>query len=243
MSTHATGTGNGSPQGDPNVVVIREKRGWFGPTLVIFGVLGTLFAVYLGLAAVNILPSFLKNPFERQVTEHTGPALLVSITDNSEFLAAKGSFQVVVDYEEGRRLIPSWVSGCKALFVGYGDVDASVDVSGLTEENIQISADGTEVTITLPEPQLSDVDSDVRESYKFSEDRGLLERFTGMFTDSSECVPTEHLFQLAEDKIAQAARESDLIDRAKQNTEIWLEGLVRGFGFERVTVTFAPNPA
>jgi hypothetical protein len=233
MTTQPGGT-------DPRVVVVRERGGWFGKFLVVIGLLGVLFAMWIGLAALNFLPSIFKNPFQKQVTEHTGPVLLESIEDAADFLAAKGSFQVVVDYEEGRQYIPSWVAGCKAIFVGYGEVDAYVDVSSLSENAIVISGD--EVTITLPEPTLSDVDSDVTESYKISEDRGIVERFTGVFTDSAECVSTQELFKLAETKIAAAAEASDLKDRAEQNTRIWLEGMLKSIGFERATITFEPNP-
>ncbi len=233
MTTEPSGT-------DPRVVVVRERGGWFGKALILLGLLGVMFAMYIGLAMLNFLPSIFKNPFEKQVSEHTGPVLLESIEDAAEFLAAKGSFQVVVDYEEGRRYIPSWVAGCKAIFVGYGEVDAFVDVSGLTEDAIVINGD--EITVTLPEPQLSDVDSDVTESYRIAEDRGIVERFTGIFTDSAECVSTQQLFQLAEEKIAAAAEESDLRDRAEQNTRVWLEGMLRSLGFERVTINFEPHP-
>src|SRR5262245_6955743 len=114
MTTQPGGT-------DPKVVVVRERGGAFGKILLLIGILWVVFATWIGLAALNFLPSIFKNPFQKQVTEHTGPVLLESIEDASEFLAAKGSFQVVVDYEEGRQYIPSWVAGCKAIFVGYGE--------------------------------------------------------------------------------------------------------------------------
>jgi len=232
---------SGSPESDPRVVVVRERGGRFGTALIVIGLVGVFFAVYLGLAAINFLPSIFKNPFEKQVSEHTGPVLLEQIEDAADFLAAKGTFQVVVDYEEGRRYIPSWVAGCKAIFVGYGEVDAFVDVSGLSEDALVITGD--EITVNLPDVQLSDVDSDVTESYRISEDRGIVERFTGIFTDSAECVSTQQLFQLAEDKITAAAEASDLKDRARQNTKVWLEGLLRSLGFERVTINFEPSRA
>lgn len=228
---------------EPNVVVLKQGGGWFGKLLVFVGIVGVLCAGYLGLAAFKLLPSFFKNPFETTVTQDSGPILLESIRDASEFLAAEGSFQVVVTYEEDRKFIPSWLAGCKAVFVGNGDVQATVDVASLGEDAIQISADGKEVTITLPEPKLSDVDSDISESYVLAEDRGVWDRFTGMFSSNPQCASELQLLSYAEERISQAAEDSGLVERAEQNTEIWLKGMLHSLGYERVTITFTPNPA
>ena len=228
---------------EPNVVVVKQGGGWFGKFLVFVGVVGVLCAGYLGLAAFNFLPSFFKNPFGTDVSQDSGPILLESIRDASEFLAAEGSFQVVVTYEEDRRFIPSWLAGCKAVFVGNGDVQATVEVASLGEDAIQISADGKEITVTLPEPKLSDVDSNISESYVLAEDRGVWDRFTGMFTSNPQCASELQLLSYAEERISQAAQDSGLIERAEKNTEIWLKGMLARLGYERVNVTFVPNPA
>ncbi|HEY7226352.1 MAG TPA: DUF4230 domain-containing protein [Micromonosporaceae bacterium] len=240
MSTQPSGTG-----AEPNVVVIKERGGWFGKLLVTVGFLGVLGAVYLGLGAIHLLPSFIKNPFETTTTEHSGPVLVESIRDANQFLAAEGTFQVVVDREDSLRILGvnvGWASGCRAVFVGYGDVNAQVDVSGLTEDAIQISADGQAVTITLPEPQLSDVDPDVTESYVLAQQEGIWQRIQGFFSGGTGCPSELELVQAAEGKISEAAKQSDLVQRAEQNTRTWLEGMAHSLGYERVTVNFTPNP-
>jgi hypothetical protein len=236
MSTQSGGT-------EPNVVVVKKGVGVLGGLVIFAGIAGVLCAGYLGLAAFNFLPSFFKNPFATTVTQDSGPILLESIRDASEFLAAEGSFQVVVTYEEDRQFIPSWLAGCKAIFVGNGDVQATVDVSQLAEDAIEISADGTEISITLPKPELSDVDSDVTESFVLAEERGVWDRFTGMFSSNPECASELQLLSYAEERISAVAQESGLIERAEANTEVWLRGLLRSLGYERVNITFTPNPA
>src|SRR6266545_368095 len=50
------------------------------------------------------------------------------------------------------------------------------------------------------------------------------------------------LYQLADRRIQAAAQQSDLITRAEQNTRATLEGMLRGLGYTRVTVTFTGPP-
>jgi hypothetical protein len=161
--------------------------------------------------------------------------------DLSLFVAARGNFQVVVDYKEDRAYVPAFISSYHVLFVGQGSVDAYVDFANLDEDAITVSPDGTEVTITLPEPQLSEVRLDVNESRIYSLDEGLFENIRDLV--SEDVNRQGQLYQLAVDKIETAARESELLERARENTRIKLEGMMRALGFERVTINFAANPA
>ena len=64
----------------------------------------------------------------------------------------------------------------------------------------------------------------------------LLDRIGDLFSDnpaSEQAVQT-----LAARRIGDAARASDLTSRAERNTAAMLRELLRGLGFERVTVTF-----
>ena len=47
---------------------------------------------------------------------------------------------------------------------------------------------------------------------------------------------------LAEEKIARAAADSDLLRRAEDSTRELLTGLAGSFGYEEVTVRFEPAP-
>jgi len=51
------------------------------------------------------------------------------------------------------------------------------------------------------------------------------------------------LYQEAEDRMARAALDSDLADRAEDNTRTMLTGLARSLGVDEVTVTFEADPA
>jgi hypothetical protein len=229
-----------APQAGGSVVVVKQRRGWAGPFLVMIGLIGLLCAGYLGAAALKLVPEF-KNPFATQVEDRSGPVLLESIQDLSLFVAARGNFQVVVDYREDRAYVPDFISSYHVLFVGHGSVEAYVDFASLTEDAIKVSADGTEVTITLPEPQLSEVRLDVNQSRIYSLDEGIFETLRNLVRE--DVNRQGKLYQLAVDKIETSAEQSDLIERARTNTRITLEGMMRALGFARVTINFTTNPA
>jgi hypothetical protein len=238
MSTQSTGTG--SATGEPNVVVIRQRAGWGGRILVIIGLIGLLCAGYLALSTVSLIPK-IHNPFAAQTQDKSSPVVLQSIQDLSLFVAARGNFQVVVDYQQDHAYVPDFISSYHALFVGVGSVDATVDFSKLSQGAIQVSGDGKQVTVTLPEPQLSDVHLDINQSHVYSLDTGLLDKIQSLVT--ADYNQQGQLYQLASDKIKQAAIQSELVQRAEDNTRITLEGMLKSLGYERVTINFQTNPA
>lgn len=207
---------------------------------------------YLGMAALlalalfagagklgNFLPS-LPNPFESHTVDRTQPALLQSLADLSEYHAASGNFQVIVDTEKDTKFVPSFIRGERTVYVAGGSVDAVVDFSQLDERSIQVSPDRTSVTIVLPAPAVADPTVDAEQSRVVSRDRGVLDRIGSAFSDNPS---TERpLILAAEQKMRDAANTSDLRARAEDNTRKMLEGMVRALGYANVSVTFSPAP-
>jgi len=225
---------------EPMVVYVREPKHWGRRLLVFVGVLGLFCAGGFALATANLLPSFIKNPFATEKIDRSGPVLLESIEGMNKLVSAEGNFQIVVDYEEDVPYVPSFIAGYHALLVVNGSVDAFVDLSKVTEDSIQISADGTEVTLTLPEPELSDVHIDVTATQYYSLNQGILNNLKDLFTEDTN--RQGQLYQIATDKIRAAAIESKLLDFAKERARANMESFLRGLGFERVTINFAPSP-
>jgi Protein of unknown function (DUF4230) len=218
------------------VYVPREESGrWGRRLLALVGTFGVLVALFFGLKSVDLLPDF-RNPFATQTTDRTGPVLLQSIVDLKQYTAAEGNFQVIVDYEESKRFVPSPIFGERTLFVGVGRVDAYVDFSGLTEGAITQSADRRSIEIKLPPPVLKEPVIDMNNSRVVDQDRGLFNRVGDFF--SNDPNKTQQMNQLAQQKIAEAAQQSGLTQRAEINTRAMLEGLFRSLGYEEVTVTF-----
>jgi hypothetical protein len=199
-----------------------------------------LIAAVVGLAlvvlAVDRVGDWISgwgDPLEQRVVDRSTPPLLLALDDLSEYHAATGSFQVVVDQERDTPWVPSAISGERTRFLATGSVDAFVDFSALDERRVTVS--GERVTLTLPAPRLADADIDPDNSRVLDRDRGVVERVGGMFDDGDD---QGELYALAEDKLAAAAAGSDLRDRAEQNTRDMLTGLIRSLGYDRVTVSF-----
>ncbi|MFY1697455.1 MULTISPECIES: DUF4230 domain-containing protein [unclassified Solwaraspora] len=185
--------------------------------------------------AAGMLPSW-RNPFAQEETDRTQPPVLQSIQDLSRFVAAEGTFQVVVDLEQDRRYVPDFLLNERTLFVGVGAVEAYVDFGQIGEDAIIVAEDGLSAEIRLPAPQLTDADLDLANSYVFAEQRGLLNRLGEVF--GGDPNRQRQVYQLAEERIAAAARDSGIAERAENNTRKMLAGLLRSLGYETVTVTF-----
>ena len=203
---------------------------------------GVTFVVIVGLCfglrAVNVLPSF-DNPFAEQETDRSQPVLLQSMRDLSRYVAADGTFQVIVDLQENRENIPDFLLNQRTLFVGSGSVEAYVDFSSLAEGAIEVDEENNTAKITLPAPQLSDAALDMNRSYVVAEERGLLNRIGDAFR--SDPAKQQRVYQEAQNRITEAARQSGLDQRARENTQKMLESLLARLGYTSVTVTYA-NP-
>ena len=209
------------------------RMGWLAVAALV-----VILALLLGLSAVQLLPR-LRNPFAETSVDRSQPALLKSITALSRYEAASGSFQVIVDLAKRSSFLPSFIEGTDTLFVGAGTDIAFVDFSGLKGKAIAVSANHTGVTITLPPAQLEPAVLNVKQSYVFAEQQGLLNRVGNFF--SSNPNNQQHVYILAQEKIQAAARRSPLIPDAERNTTAMLSGLMHSLGFQRVTVIFMPT--
>ena len=179
------------------------------------------------------------DPLEQEVVDRSTPPLLLALDDLTEYHAATGSFQVVIDQERDTPYVPSAISGERTSLLATGSVDAYVDFTDLDAGGVQLSADGTSATITLPAPRLDTPQVDVANSRVLDRDRGLLDRVGDAVAD--EPADDTALYAAAGEQMAGAAAASDLRARAEENTRDMLAGLGASFGFPTVTVTFAPS--
>src|SRR5262249_56950885 len=133
----------------------------------------------IALSAVHLLPQ-LRNPFAEKTTVTSQPVLLKSITVLSRYEAASGSFQVVVDLSQ-HSLLPSFLQGSETLFIGQGTDIAFVNFVQLKGQALRVSADRSAVAVTLPRAQLEPAVLNVRQSYVYAQQRGLLNPIRDFF--------------------------------------------------------------
>ncbi|MBW3605232.1 MAG: DUF4230 domain-containing protein [Actinobacteria bacterium] len=212
-----------------------ERRGGsFGRWIV------TIVLILLGVALIGLLllgrliAGF--DPFNRQTVDRTQPAVLLALQDLSEYRAATGEFQVIVDSEDTVRNLPRQIAGERTLFVAVGTVDAAVDFSALDESAVTVDEARERATVRLPGAELTEAAVDPDRSYVFSRERGLLDRLAGLFSDNP--TSERELYLLAERRLERAATESGLVDLANRNTEAMLRSLLTSLGFTDVTVVF-----
>jgi len=197
-----------------------------------------IVGVCFGLRAIDLLPSF-DNPFADREKDRSQPVLLQSMRDLSRYVAADGTFQVIVDLQQNKENIPDFLVNQRTLFVGSGSVEAYVDFGSLAEGAIEVDDESNTAKITLPAPQLSQAALDMERSYVVVEERGLLNRIGDAFR--SDPNKQQRVYREAQNRITAAARESGLDQRARENTQKMLESLLARLGYTSVTVTYA-NP-
>ena len=207
------------------------------------GILAAIVAVLvlvLVLSAVHLLPQ-LRNPFSQTTTVRSQPVILKSITNLSRYEAASGSFEVVVDLTKRSSLIPSFLEGSETLFIGQGTDIAFVDFATFKSKAITMNANRTSVTVTLPKPQLEPAVLNVSQSYVYAQQQGLFNRIGNFFSGNPNSQ--QQVYQIAQQKIQTAARQSPLLTEAQKNTEGMLTGMLTSLGFQHVTVAFGAPPA
>jgi hypothetical protein len=196
-----------------------------------------------GVAALLLLlPALIPalNPFEEETVDRSGPVLLKSLENLSEYRAASANMQVVVDVEQDTELVPSFIKGDRTLFVAAGTVDAAVDFGdlGRSPDAVRVSDDRKEVAITLPAARLTEARLDQERSRVYDRDRGALDRLEDALSDDGG-ADQQDVYVLAERKLTEAAAsDPSLLETAERNTRSMLEGMMRGLGFEKVTVRF-----
>lgn len=210
----------------------QPPRGSRRSPAVVAGALAAAAALGLvGWRGLDLLPGL---PDPVQEVDRSTPALLTALDDLEEYHAATGDFQVVVDLEKDTRWVPSALSGERTTYLATGSVDAIVDFADLGPA--AVTTDGPSVRFSLPPARLGEADVDLDSSRVVSRDRGVLDRLGGVFRDSP--TSEREVAALAEDKLDAAAAESDLRQRAEENTRRMLTQLATSLGYTDVTVEF-----
>lgn len=189
------------------------------------GALVAAVFILLG-AAVYVFGQF--KPFGDESIDRSQPAMLKSVRDLSQYHAAAGEFQVVLDIENDVKWVPSALAGERTLFVAAGSVNAYVDLGSLKDDGLVVSADGKTVELRLPKPQLDKPNLHHDRSYVFSQERGLINDLQALAGPPD----TQRFYIAAEAKLTEAAKQSELLKRAEDNTRAMLTGMLQSLGFQ-----------
>jgi hypothetical protein len=168
------------------------------------------------------------NPFGSETQDRSAPVLLQSVRDLSEYHAAEGNFQVIVDLEHDVSWVPDVIAGSRTLFVAQGTVSAYIDMKTLSDEALTVDTVKKTVQVRLPAPKLAKPNIDQEHTYLYSQERGVFDRVKEVFATSDQ----KEFYILAEKKIGDAARAADLTKRAERNTRKMLTGMFTSLGYK-----------
>ncbi len=237
-STPCRPTSNPAPPAvaEPPAPEQQSRVGFVARILIFIGVVFALIvASCIGLRAVHLLPSF-DNPFAGKTTDRSQPVLLQSMRDLHRYVAADGTFQVIVDLQQDKNNVPDFLLNDRVLFVGSGTVEEYVDFSSLAGNALTVDDTKHSIKLTLPAPAQSQAALDMQKSYVVAEERGLLNRVGDAFR--SDPNKQQKVYALAQQRITEAARSSGLDQRAQDNTQKMLTSLFSRLGYTSVTVTY-----
>ena len=208
---------------------------------VVGSVVGVAVVLLVALLALFGLARLTHWPFGSEERDRSGPAVLTAMRDLSEYHAATGQYQVVIDIQQDAKFLPDIIKGKRTIFLAIGSVDSYVDFRKLGDDAVSVSSDRTSVSITLPRAQLSKPNVDPDQSRVLNQDLGVIDRLGNLFSDQPN-PQNQQMYQLAQQRLAAAAKQVGLQKRAEDNTKATLDKLMRSLGFTTVNITFV-NPA
>jgi hypothetical protein len=215
----------------------REQAARGRGTSIITFIIAAVLLVVAAVVVLRLADIGLTNPFSETHKENPNAVVLAQLRDQSKYVAASGRFQTVIDSEQDADYLPDVLKGSRELFIAEGEVDGSVELSKLTEDAIKVSDDGQVLTVHVPPAQLSRPRLDTGATRLVSRERGLLDRM-GDAIGGGDPTNQQALWQRAEQKINDAAAQSDLSRKTEQNTVTFLRGLFSNLGYREVNVVF-----
>jgi len=196
----------------------------------ILGLSCLFFTGYMYLDArqrVSDLSSQLGNQVplrETVVIRADGPTIVHQVQGLSKLETSRFTMEKILDAERTRRYVPKFLAGETLVFVAHGEVVAGLDMSKLTEQDVQVS--GTSITMDLPEPEILYSRLDNEKSRVYDRDRGL-------FSQADKDLESQ-VRATAEEQLREDALEDDILVHARSNGEQSVRALLSSMGYTEV---------
>jgi hypothetical protein len=209
--------------------------------LIVFLTLG-IFATAFVLVTANTARESVVEPIGDMVRQLVVPATPVVLPDPvivvrevkelARLETASMTLEKVIRAEREQELLCG-AFGETMIFVAHGEVIAGVDLGQMEEDDIQV-VDPVTVMVHLPEPEIFTVDLDNEKSYVADRDRGLLAQADPQLETLVR--------QTADQELEAAAHESEILEQADENAEVYMRGFLQELGFENVIFTDSKPP-
>lgn len=175
----------------------------------------------------------LVNPPQPQPKVDVQSLVIQKIQDLSELTTAEFTMQAVVPTEQESTFSGFTIGTTKLLYVAQGEVQAGVDLSQLTPEQLQVTGDS--IVVKLPPARILNSKIDVNKSQVYDYNRGFL----GLGPDSGPQLQSIAQ-QEALKKIVAAACEQGVLQRASDRGKLVVTQLLTSAGYKTVTVDTQP---
>lgn len=161
--------------------------------------------------------------------------VIQQVREASELTTAAFTMQAVVPTSQDNNIGGFVIGTTKLLYIAHGEVKAGVDLSRLTEKNVQTVGD--RIQIQLPPARILDSKIDVNRSSVYDYNRGVLGLGPDVAPDLQNLAQQEAL-----KKIVGAACEDGLLNKASDRAKLVVTQLLSTAGYKEVSVE-APAPS
>ncbi len=217
------------PSGSPTET---KRRGTLLRGLAITALIAVLLAAaFLGGAMVSAASGLFREVFgtDAQTQVRARPSVVVAVRDLAQLQTTTYRIERVIDVRDKQSKFFGKVEFEDALLlVAAADVTAGIDLGALDEADVRANPDAGTIEITLPAPNLISTVLDNDATYVYSRETDLLaSRKEGLEARAR---------QEAETALRDAALDAGILDRARTAAERSVEGLLRSFGYDDVTI-------
>jgi hypothetical protein len=197
------------------------------PTLGVPMVVGLVTLVGMGLAGYGVFTSLGRRTASESV--RPTPAILMSVRDLSRLETTEMHIEKVVDLTDKQSRFFGLVETHDALLlVASGDVTVGIDLGKLKEEDVVVDRATGSAKLFLPEPEVFSTRLDEGHTYVYK-------RSTDVLAQRNEALESRAR-QEAVRSIEKAARETDVMERAKRQAERQLGVLLERMGVVRAEI-------
>lgn len=191
-----------------------------------------LALVSIGLAAYVAMKSFSPEKVAGPVVRPTA-TILMSVKDLARLETNELHMEKVIDLTDKQsRLFGLLDTSDAILLIAAGDVTVGIDLTKLAASDVVIDREKGTAQLTLPPPEILSVRLDEKHTYVYR-------RTTGLLAERNEQLESKAR-QEAIRAIEEAARNSDVMEKARRQAERQLQQLFEKFGVSRTTVGWRP---
>lgn len=209
--------------------------GFLGALLLIFFFFNNTFSG-IGSLFSGTLPQVQRILVTPTPTVRTGAAVIQSIRQLNRLETTSFTIERVIDVNQGSSIpfVGDFLAGDRLLLIAHGTIIAGIDLSKLEATNVNVSPDGTAVTLKLPPVEVLSNALDNSRTRVYDRQRGL-------FAPANTELETQAR-QVAEKELMAAACEGGLMQQATDKARVAVEQLLRVLDFQQILVITAPVP-